>query len=117
MEELLFKKKNYFFMFEQVSSIFKYTELFVVPGGARLGVGSAPTCLCTCAHLSVDILSLAAVVQAQQQVPATRVVVVADAFRFYYQLRYWKIKQLRRCKLARKIIESATNYNQLQFRR
>lgn len=61
-------------------------------GGARLGVGSVPTCLCTCARLSEDILSSAAAVQPEQKVvSAARVGVVADEFMFYSKLR-WILK-------------------------
>lgn len=60
------------------------TEIFVVSwegrGGAMLGVGSTPTCLCTRARLSEDISSA---VQPEQKVaPAARVGVFADEFMF-----------------------------------
>lgn len=51
-------------------------------------MASVPTCLCTCARLSEDILSSAAVVQPEQKVvSAARVGVVADEFMFHSQLR------------------------------
>lgn len=59
------------------------TEIFVVScwgGGAMLGVGSTPACLCTRARLSEDISS---VVQPEQKVvPAARMGVFAEDFMF-----------------------------------